>query len=104
MIDGDNRGVGARLNEIDTACRNSSVPGRAHNERVAVFIPTWNIQTWLAYLDGDEVDEGRPNYPRLARERECQPHVPLGTFENRRPRKLTAACHEYRTRLLGQTR
>jgi hypothetical protein len=70
------------------------------------FIPTWNIETWLAYLDGAEVDEGRSDYPRLDRERECQRHVEkliqmcdAGKLREPSPLSLDAACSEYRTRL-----
>ena len=107
MIDGDNRGVRARLNELDAACRSAGIAERARNERVGVFVPTWNIETWLAYLNGDQVDEGRPDYPALARERDCQSHVSrlhqmcvAGRLRQPAPPSIMAACEEYRTRLL----
>lgn len=31
--------------------------GRGEKEQIAYVIPKWHIQTWLAYLDGQEVDE-----------------------------------------------
>ena len=106
MIDGDNRGVRARLNDLDAACRSAGVAERARNERVGVFVPTWNIETWLAYLGGDQADEGRPDYPALARERDCQPHVQVlhgmcigRNLREPTPPSLIAACDEYRTRL-----
>ena len=110
MIDGDHRGVRGRLNELDAACRDAGVAERARHERVGV-IPTWNIETWLTYLDGDPVDEGRSNYPTLARERDCQPHVEalremcvVGNLREPAPLSLVAACDEYRTRLLMELR
>ncbi|OGR12018.1 MAG: hypothetical protein A2341_06810 [Deltaproteobacteria bacterium RIFOXYB12_FULL_58_9] len=75
MIDGDNRGVATRQKELDDACTEKNVQQRQSKERVAVFVPTWNIETWFAYLDGQTVDETQSNYPRLDRERLCQEHV-----------------------------
>ena len=73
-----------------------------------VFIPTWNIETWFAYLDGATVDEARSDYPRLTRERECQRHVDAltgmcraGALRQPSPPSLGRACDEYRTRLEG---
>ena len=75
MIDGDNAGVGQRRATLDDACREAGIEPRQNGESVAVFVPTWNIETWIAYLNGGNVDEGRRNYPRLARERECRAQV-----------------------------
>ena len=111
MIDGDNRGVRGRLNDLDAACRDIGVTERTSRERVGVFVPTWNIETWLTYLDGDRADEGRSDYPTPARERDCQPHVQalqqmcvVGHLREPAPPSLTAACDEYRTRLAVETR
>lgn len=106
MMDGDAEGPMARLNQLDKACREGGIAERARDERVAVFIPTWNIETWLAYLDGESVEEGRPDYPRLASERECQRHVDAlaqmcrsEKLREPEPFSLEAACREYRLRL-----
>lgn len=111
MIDGDTRGVHTRLNELGAACRDAGVAERTRHERVGVFVPTWNIETWLVYLDGHRVDEGRPDYPALARERDCQPHVQVlhqmclaGNLREPAPSSLSLACDEYRTRLLVEER
>ena len=79
---------------------------RTDEDDVAVFIPTWNIETWLAYLDGEDVDEERGNYPRLRRPRDCAEHVRrLAELCRRRalrqpaPWSLVTACREYDGRL-----
>lgn len=107
MIDGDAHGVEARLQKLDEACRNSGVEVRGPGARVALFVPTWNIETWLAYLDGETVDEARSNYPRLTRERECQRHVDaltemcrVGALRQPSPPSLDRACDEYGARLV----
>ena len=75
MCDGDSAGHVARLRELDRECPARQIPARSADEAVAVFCPTWNVETWLAYLSGSTVDERRSDYPRLARPRDCQPHV-----------------------------
>lgn len=108
MIDGDKQGVVARLSQLDQACADSGISKRTSQERVAVFIPTWNIETWLAYLDGSQVTEGRSNYPRLERPRDCQRHVDelvrmckARKLREPAPPSLETACAEYRARIEG---
>jgi len=101
MIDGDSEGMTARLRRLDEVCKAQEVAGRTDGEPVAVFVPTRNIETWLAYLDGQTVDE-RHSYPRLGREGECQRHVDAlvkmcrqGQLRQPAPPSLEAACQEY---------
>lgn len=106
MVDGDARGVARRIRELDDACRKSKVRLRDDKDRVAVFVPTWNVETWLAYLDGETVMQDRKDYPRLRRERECKKHVGLlaemcraDSLRQPAPPSLRAACDEFRARL-----
>lgn len=106
MMDGDAEGPTARLQQLDKACREAGVAERARDESVAVFIPTWNIETWLAYLNGEPVEERKSDYPRLDSERECQRHVDAlvqmcraDKLREPAPSSLDAACREYRLRL-----
>lgn len=110
MIDGDRHGVAARLEQVDDACRASDIKVRGPRERVAVFVPTWNIETWFAYLDGATVDETMRDYPRLPRQRGCRQHVDVliqmcraGALREPFPPSLDRACDEYRTRLVAGT-
>ena len=115
MIDGDNKGVEARLSQLDRECRHQDVSPRADADRVAVFVPTRNIETWLYFLDGgDNVDESA-TYPKKFRrcESECQPMVDAfremclsGNLPDKTPSSLRAACEEYNKRrksLLGES-
>ena len=102
IIDGDNRGVAERRTELDEACRENEVQARLAGERVLVLVPTWNVETWIAYLDGQTVDEMRPDYPRLQQPRRCQQHVDALAAMCRgdglrapSPPSLEAACAEY---------
>ena len=82
MIDGDNWGVEGRIRSFDDECKEQDVEPRTGDDMVAVFVPTWRIETWFAYLDGgengNEVDEGRRDYPKLDGPRD----IPLGTARN----------------------
>ena len=102
VVDGDKRGVDGRLADFERACVEQGVPSRRDEETVLLFVPTWAIETWLAYLDGNIVDESHPGYPRLAHESECQSHVEVlaGMCRERAlrlpaPLSLVAACGEY---------
>lgn len=106
MIDGDNRGVQGRIAQLTEACQEIQVAPLVQDERVAIFVPTSNIETWLAYLDGETVDEARRDYPRLPRERDCRRHVDalVAMCHEKRlrdpaPASLASACDEYRNRL-----
>ena len=107
VLDGDHRGVRGRQTELDDACRKEGVDVRRGDDRVLVLVPTWNIETWIAYLDGVTVDEARNDYPRLPRARKCQSRVEAlaamcrdRTLRSPAPPSLESACTEY-ARLSG---
>ena len=103
ILDGDDRGVDRRIAELDDSCGQHGIPGRNPGEQVLVFVPTWRIETWFAYLGGETVDEEKRDYPRLPRPRDCQPHVESlvamcrgDGLREPAPSSLVAACAEYR--------
>jgi len=105
VIDADRRTVAQRVEQVDAAAVEGDQERRRPNERVAVFVPARNIETWIAYLDGQTVNEDDP-YPRLKRERDCQRHVERlyqmcqqSALRPPVPPSLEAACSEYRARL-----
>ncbi len=101
VIDGDNLTVQERLASMDSACIAVGIPVRNPDEPVIVVVPRRNIETWIAYLSGKEVNE-EDTYPRLSRERECVEHVTRlkqmcddGTLRKPAPLSLQSACDEY---------
>ena len=109
MIDGDSLGVIGRIRQLADQCRECDIDMRQEGGKVAIFIPTWNIETWLAYLDGAAVDETERNYPKLGRPRECARHARdlaescrSGELKESAPASLEAARHEYGVRLRDQ--
>ena len=105
MIDGDSGGVGQRMQQFDQACQDHRIEPRKNSERILVLVPTWNIETWLSWLDGHEVDETRKDYPKLARPSDCQPRVNelvamcrSGKLRQPAPSSLVASCAEFNRR------
>ena len=105
LIDADGRDVAARIEQVESTCVEAGDERRQGNERVAIFVPARNIETWFAYLEGQTVNENE-RYPRLERERDCQRHVDRlydmcqrGALRGPSPPSLEAACAEYRSRL-----
>lgn len=107
VIDADTKSVSQHHRELDTAC--SNIPSRQEGEAIVHIIPKHHIETWLAYLDGVEVDEAQ-NYKQShgfkGRESEChrlvdelagrcKNNVPLSGF----PPSLVGACKEFKARL-----
>ena len=83
VTDADDNSTEARRAQLDEECDRHGVPRRNNGDPAIVVVPRRNIETWLAYLDGADVDECT-RYPRLRRERDCIEHA----------RHLYAMCHE----------
>jgi hypothetical protein len=55
VVDGDTVGVSERKKQLDEAAKNGGVKTRTRSDRVAICVPTRNIETWVYALcrDGD---------------------------------------------------
>ena len=103
VTDADAETTEGRRRRLDDECRHENVPVRSGDDPVIIAVPRRNIETWLAYLAGTQVDE-TTRYPRLPRERDCQEHANRlfrMCHEDQRlvepaPPSLTEACEEYR--------
>jgi hypothetical protein len=103
MVDGDADGVVARKDSFNAACKKQGVPPLRDSDRVLVCVPTWNIETWLAYLGGEAVDETKNDYPRLNRVKDRMPMVNelvemcrQRTLREPAPASLEDTCSGYR--------
>ncbi len=100
MIDADKYTVKERLNQLDQSLEADGQPKRQPHEKIAIFVPKRNIETWIHYLMGKKVDQERA-YPKLARQSQCKPVVdqlsrkicPIGLPEDAPP-SLHTACAE----------
>lgn len=104
VLDGDALGVRQRKEDLAAACLAAGIEDRPLDGSVTVLVPTWNVESWLAYLGGERVDESRGDYPRLARPGDCQQQVvALAAMCAERhlrppaPASLVDACTEYRS-------
>lgn len=103
VTDADSRPTQERRAQLEAECEREGIPQRREDDRVLVIVPRRNIETWLAYLDGEDVDESC-SYPRLRREGDCAAHA--GSLyrmchetQRRRepaPPSLLESCAEYR--------
>ena len=105
LVDGDTTGVSGRIQQFDNECIEQGVSVRSAADEVAIIIPTRNIETWINYLKGEEVDE-YSIYPKLRYESECQPAVDkllkmckASGLPDEAPSSLKAACEEFRQRI-----
>lgn len=100
MVDADYRSVRERVAEFDSQCKKHGLPKRP--DGVLVFVPKWNIETWLEYLAGKTVDESNRDYRPSSRKSDRARHVDAlvemcRSRELRQPApdSLTAACIEW---------
>lgn len=70
VIDADKKTVDERFQQLEGTIN----PTRQPDERIAIFIPKRNIETWIHYLQGQTVDEEQ-RYPKLEREGDCKPYA-----------------------------
>jgi hypothetical protein len=99
LIDADTKTVDERLRQLDEALEEDSQSRRQKDEKIAVFVPKRNIDTWIYYLQGETVDE-ETAYPKLQKESDCEPCVknllnqcPSGLDQDAPP-SLHIACGE----------
>jgi hypothetical protein len=103
VIDADVRDTQDRVRDFDSACSDQGQRPRQADDLVLFVIPKRNIETWLAYLRGEGVDESTA-YARYARESECQPNVERldemcrrGNLEGVPPASLQSCCTDFGT-------
>ncbi len=103
IVDGDATGASGRMRQFEQECDNAGVPAKQPDDPAYVFVPVRAIETWLAYLDGETVDE-ETKYPHLGlhKARDCAPYVDKlldmcqqNALRQPAPASLTAACKDY---------
>ncbi|HLX65190.1 MAG TPA: hypothetical protein VKX17_28235 [Planctomycetota bacterium] len=107
IADADKLTVQDRLDWFEKICRDEPIQFRTPTEKFAFIIPKRNIETWLAYLRGEEVVElaadDQDKYPKYKKEESrCQPQVEKlaamcrrGKLEGNPPPSLQSACAEF---------
>ncbi len=99
LTDADAREVQERFRQLEDALEGSGMLKRQPNERIGVFIPKRNIETWVHYLMGQTVNE-EDVYPYLARESDCKSYIQTlakdrhNPLPDKAPPSLHTACQE----------
>ena len=57
LIDADTNNIQDRLRQLDQALIEDAQEIRQPHEKIAIFVPKRNIETWIHYLQGENVDE-----------------------------------------------
>ncbi len=57
MIDADIQDVRKHFEELDEVLKQHGLEVRKPEETIAIFIPRMNVETWILFLRGDNVDE-----------------------------------------------
>jgi hypothetical protein len=99
LIDADTYSVRDRFRQLNDELINRSLSERQPDERIGIFIPKRNIDTWIHYLQGESVNEVDV-YPKLEKEGDCK-HLVTELAESRHqslpndaPGSLRTACSE----------
>ena len=101
LIDADMNTVTDRLKKLDDELMKASLAKRQSDEKIAIFVPKRNIETWISFLQGQTVDE-KERYPKYKKESVCKPLVKKlavncnhnKTLPENAPSSLKAACDE----------
>ncbi len=102
LTDADSMTVQERLETLRRKCADENIEWRRPGEAVLIIIPKRNIETWLAYLRREEVDENS-TYRKYPAESDCRGDVrelvsmcEHGKIRTPAPDSLTVACDEWR--------
>ncbi|RKZ42133.1 MAG: hypothetical protein DRR16_06740 [Candidatus Parabeggiatoa sp. nov. 3] len=115
FIDADNRTIENRLKELDEKLEQNDLEKRQNKDKIALFVPKMNIETWSMYLmegvvDGKRINEEtsyKDDYKRLYRVRDCIAYAktlaneicPSNRLPFDAPSSLHQACDEIKRTL-----
>ncbi len=105
IIDEDGKSCNRRMAEFRKSCINNGVDFRQDSEPVMIAIPQRNIETWVYYLLGNEVDE-QTDYKKDVKDNDFKTAVAnlhqycsTGNLKGYPPPSLINACDEYNGRI-----
>ena len=74
VIDADTYSIQHRLEQLNDSLTSSKQKPRQKTERICIFVPKRNIETWIKFGQGQAVDEEN-SYPKLRKESDCSDAV-----------------------------
>ena len=100
LLDEDTLGVKNRLDALENAVKNANLQPRQKDEKVALFVPVRNIETWLYYAETQQPVDDKEDYkkhisitPGEAAKKLAEDICPNG-LPNNAPSSLHDACLE----------
>ena len=100
VIDADTNTVKFRLDQLACELEKNGQQPRKPDEHIAIFVPKRNIETWIHYLRGVDINEN-DSYPKLANVGDCLEQVQRLAREicsqempDDAPTSLLIACEE----------
>jgi hypothetical protein len=104
-IDADTSSVEERQRQLDRKLEPYGMERRGLGERIAILVPKRNIETWVHYMMGEDVNE-IDIYPKLDRPGACRTGIrdfvralPEDRLRTHAPPSLRMAAEEIQTRL-----
>ena len=106
ITDADKNSVKEKLQQLREELSKNNIFQPKQNEAIAVFIPKRNIETWIHYLKGKQVNE-EVKYSKK-NPSQCKPYVEAladrcqqkQELEENAPPSLKRACREFQRLLL----
>ncbi|HSI84611.1 MAG: hypothetical protein ACAI35_22680 [Candidatus Methylacidiphilales bacterium] len=103
VTDADLLEVDKRIQTLNRKCSEESIPLPRPDEKIVFIVPKRNIETWLAFLRGQTVNED-DEYPKYKGESDCRDEVDQlhdYCFKQQRlpsdaPASLLLSCKEYK--------
>ncbi|RLC29679.1 MAG: hypothetical protein DRH37_07030 [Deltaproteobacteria bacterium] len=74
MIDADKMSVQERLNQIDKELTSAGLESIKLDEKIGIFVPKRNIETWIEYADTLNIDE-TVAYPKSKKPSSCKHEI-----------------------------
>lgn len=74
MIDADAYSIPERIDQLNRELEAEGLGRLQPNEKIAIFVPERNIETWLRYAEGEEIESGVV-YPKRSQQRSCRYEV-----------------------------
>ncbi len=100
MIDADKMSVRERLDQINKELASADLAQITPDEKIAIFVPKRNIETWIEYAAARNIDE-TVTYPKLKTPNSCQREVEMYVnticktgLPHNAPSSLAHACDE----------
>jgi len=75
ILDVDNRDFDERRKQLDDQLRDDSQDVRKEDDQIVLLLPRRNIETWIAWLEGSEVNETDDYGKHRGEESACAPAV-----------------------------